>query len=469
MTKHIDSARHSAGSSLAAVEAAAAAAADLRNEEADLKSLVADILDEAKRQGASAAEVSVSADIGLTVAVRRGSLETIEFNQDRGFGITVYFGARKGSASTSDSSRGAIRETVTAAANIARYTQEDRCNGLADAELMPRALPDLGLFHPWDIDPARAEALAIECESAGFAHDDRLVNSEGAEVSTQQSCRVYGNSHGFIGSYLGTRHGVSCVFIAEDQAGMQRDYWYTVNRDPAALEAAAAVGVRAARRTVARLSPRRVQTGRFPVLFAPEVASGLIGHLLGALAGGAQYRKASFLLDSLGQSVAAAHLSLVEEPHLRGRIGSAGFDGDGVATWSKSVLAGGVVENYLLSAYSARRLGMRTTGNAGGVFNLAVRGETRPAAELLRVMGRGLLVTELMGQGVNSVTGDYSRGAAGFWVENGEIAFPVDEITIAGNLKDMFRSIELLGDDVDERGNIRAPSLLLGAMTLAGD
>jgi PmbA protein len=319
------------------------------------------------------------------------------------------------------------------------------------------------------MDPARAEALAIECENAAFARDARIVNSEGAQVSTQQSCRVYGNSHGFIGSYIGTRHGISCVVIAEDDAGMQRDYWYTVNRNPAALEAAPAVGERAAQRAASRLSPRRVRTGRFPVLFAPETASGLIGHLLGALSGGAQYRKASFLLGALGQPVAAGHLDLVEEPHLPGRIGSAAFDGDGVATWPKAIVRAGVVENYLLSAYSARRLGMRTTGNAGGVCNLAVRGETRPVPELLRAMGRGLLVTELMGQGVNGVTGDYSRGAAGYWVENGEITFPVHEVTIAGNLKDIYRGIDLIGDDPDERGNIRAPSILVGGMTIAGD
>jgi PmbA protein len=456
MTKHIDRPR------------GGTQATDLRGEEAALTALVGEILAEAKRQGASAAEVSVSADVGLSVSVRKGSLETVEFNQDRGFGITLYFGARKGSASTSDSSRDAIRETVTAAANIARYTQPDPCNGLADADLMPRSVPDLDLFHPWDMDPARAEALAIECENAGYARDARIVNSEGAQVSTQQSCRIYGNSHGFVGSYVSTRHGISCVFIAEDEAGMQRDYWYTVNRNPAALEAAPAVGERAAQRALARLSPRRVRTGRFPVLFAPETASGLIGHLLGALSGGAQFRKASFLLGALGQPVAAGHLELVEEPHLRGRIGSAAFDGDGVATWPKSIVRGGVAEHYLLSAYSARRLGMRTTGNAGGVCNLAVRGETRPVPELLRAMGRGLLVTELMGQGVNGVTGDYSRGAAGYWVEDGEIAFPVHEITIAGNLKDIYRSIDLLGDDPDERGNIRAPSILVGAMTLAG-
>jgi PmbA protein len=445
------------------------AQADMRQNEQELKSLVAEILAEAERQGASAAEVSVSADTGLSVSVRKGSLETIEFNQDRGFGITVYFGARKGSASTSDSSRDAIRETVRAAANIARFTQEDPCNGLADAELMPTSLPGLDLFHPWDMDPAGAEQLALACENAAFEHDGRVVNSEGAQVSSQQSCRVYGNSHGFIGSTLGTRHGVSCVVIAEDGKGMQRDYWYTVARDPSALEAAASVGARAASRAVARLSPRRVQTGRLPVLFAPEVASGLVGHLLGALSGGAQYRKASFLLDALGHQVAADHLSLVEEPLLPGRIGSAAFDGDGVATWSKPFVSAGTAEHYILSSYSARRLGMHTTGNAGGVFNLSVRGNTRSVPELMAAMGRGLLVTELMGQGVNSVTGDYSRGAAGFWIENGEVAYPVDEITIAGNLKDMYRNLELIGDDVDERGNIRTPSLLVGAMTIAGE
>lgn len=447
---------------------AAPAATDVRAERQMLEALVGEILDEARRQGASAAEVSVSADRGLSVSVRRGSLENVAFNQDRGFGITVYFGTRKGSASTSDSRREAIRETVQAAANIARYTQEDACNGLADAELMPRSLPELDLFHPWDMDPARAEALALTCEAAALEHDRRIVNSEGAEVSTQQSCRVYGNSHGFIGSYLGTRHGLSCSVIAEDAGGMQRDYWYTTARNAARLDAAEAVGRRAAERTVARLDPRPVQTGRFPVLFAPEVAGGLVGHVLGALSGGAQYRKASFLLDSLGQDVASAHLSLVEEPHLPARMGSAGFDGDGVATWSKPFVAGGRVEHYVLSAYSACRLGMRTTGNAGGVFNLAVRGHTRPAAELVSGMGRGVLVTELMGQGVNAVTGDYSRGAAGFWVENGAIAYPVDGITIAANLRDMIRAVEAIGDDVDERGNIRAPSILIGSMTVAG-
>ena len=448
---------------------AAAVGLNLEASRAELEALVASILSEAQTQGASAAEVSVSADTGLSVSVRKGSVETIEFNQDKGFGITVYYGARKGSASTSDSSPGAIRETVRAAANIARYTEEDPCNGLADAELMPTSLPALDLYHPWDLDPAMAETLALECEDAALSFDARVVNSEGAQVSTQQSCRVYGNSHGFIGSMLGTRHGASCAVIADDGSGMQRDYWYTVARSAGALEALPSVGQRAAERAVNRLAPRRIPTGRVPVLFAPEVATGLIGHLLGALSGGAQYRKASFLLGARGQAVAASHLSLVEEPLLPGRMGSTAFDGDGVATWSKPFVSAGIAENYILSAYSARRLGMHTTGNSGGVFNLSVRGESRPFAELLTTMNRGLLVTELMGQGVNTVTGDYSRGASGYWVENGEIAYPVHEITIAGNLKDMYQNLPLVGEDVDERGNIRTGSLLVESMTVAGD
>jgi PmbA protein len=442
---------------------------DVRGSEAELRELVTDILAEARRQGASAAEVSAHVEEGLGVTVRMGALETVEYNQDRGFGITVYFGHRKGSASTSDKRHAAIAETVRAAANIAKHTQEDPCNGLAEPDLMPREVPDLDLFHPWRLQPPGAEALALACESAGREADPRIVNSEGAEVSVQQACRVYGNSHGFIGSRLGTRHAVSCALIAADASGMQRDYWYTVARDPAALEPAESVGAEAARRALARLSPRRVATGRFPVLFSPQMAAGLIGHLLGAIAGGAQFRKASFLLDSLGKPVTSTHLSLVEAPRLRNRIGSAAFDGDGVATRDKAFIRDGVVEHYVLSTYSARRLGMQTTGNAGGVFNLSVEGETRPVTELLGQMGRGLVVTELMGQGVNAVTGDYSRGAAGFWVEDGQIAFPVDEVTIAGNLKDMLRDIAFIGDDPDPRGNVCAPSMLIGAMTIDGD
>lgn len=441
---------------------------DVRGDRAQLEQLVTDILAEARRQGASAAEVGATVESGLGVNVRMGALETIEFNQDRGFGITVYAGLRKGSASTSDSSRAAIEETVRAALNIARHTEEDPCNGLAAPELMATTLPDLDLFHPWAIDPARAEQLALACEDAGRSHDGRIVNSDGAQVSSHQALRVYGNSHGFLGSYLATRHGLSAMLIAEDANGMQRDYWYTQARDPALLEAPEAVGIEAARRSVARLSPRKVPTCRVPILFAPPVASGLIGALLGALSGGAQYRKASFLLDALGEPVASSQLSLVEHPHLRNRIGSAAFDGDGVATREKAFVDQGVAQSYVLSAYSARQLGLTPTGNAGGVFNLAVHGDARPVEELFRIMGQGLLVTELMGQGVNGVTGDYSRGASGFWVEGGQIAYPVDEITVAGNMKDMLKDIVHVGDDPDLRGNVCSPSILIGGMTLAG-
>jgi len=388
-------------------------------------------------------------------------------NHDLGFGITVYFGDRKGSASTSDTRPEAIRETVRAAVNIARFTEADEYNGLADAELMARHFEELDIDHPWALDPAAAETLARDCEAAGLGEDPRITNSDGAQVSTQRACRVYGNSHGFLGSQLGTRHSLSCMLIGEDGKGMQRDYWYSLTRSPDALWAPEAVGREAARRTLARLSPRRVKTGRYPVLFAPPVAGGLVGHLLGAIAGSALYRKASFLLDSLGQQVAAEHLSLIEEPRLPRRMGSANFDSDGVATRSKAFIEAGVVASYVLGSYSARRLGLATTGNAGGIHNLRVAGRTLDAAGLLREMGTGLLVTELMGQGVNAVTGDYSRGASGFWVENGEIAYPVDELTIAGNLKDMYRQLVAIGDDPDLRGNVCAPSLLVEAMTLA--
>ncbi|MGA1371572.1 MAG: metalloprotease PmbA [Pseudomonadales bacterium] len=441
---------------------------DVRNERARLQELATDILAEARRQGASAAEVSASVEAGLTVTVRMGALETVEFNQDRGFGITVYVGARKGSASTSDSRPQAIAETVRAALNIARHTQEDRFNGLADPGLAPRQLPDLDLFHPWTIDPAGAEALALACEGAARSMDDRIVNSEGAQVSTYQACRVYGNSQGFLGTHAGTRHALSATLIAEAADGMQRDYWYTQARNPDALDPAEAVGREAARRTLARLSPRKAPTGRFPVLFVPMTAAGLISSLLGALAGGAQYRKASFLLDSLGQTVTSPMLSLVERPFLPGRIGSASFDSDGVATSEKAFIRHGVVERYILSAYSARRLNLRPEGNADGVHNLLVQGDVRPQAELLRLLGRGLIVTELIGQGVNGVTGDYSRGAAGFWVENGEAVWPVDECTVAGNLRDMFRDIVAIGDDPDLRGNLNAPSMLVGSLMIAG-
>ena len=441
---------------------------DMRPAQATVTALVQRILDEAKGQGASAAEVVASDDVGLGVSVRMGELENVEFTQDRGFGITVYLGQRKGSASTSDSRPEAVADTVAKALDIARFTQDDPCSGLADKDLMPKELPDLDLYHPWDLDIDEAKDMALACEAAGLASDDKITNSDGAQVSSARLCRVYGNSHGFIGGYLGTRHGASCMFIASDESGMQRDHWYTVNRNAQLLEDMASVGQEAARRALRRLQPRTASTGQVPVVFSPQMAGGLVGHIISALSGSAIYRKSSFLADKLGEQVVADHVCLVEEPLLPGQLGSAAFDGDGVATWSKAFIDAGIASNYLLSTYSARRLGMQTTGNAGGVHNLTLTGRTLPVPELLGDIKQGLYVTELMGQGVNTVTGDYSRGAAGFWIENGELAYPVDGITIAGRLQDMLMQIEALGDDVDVRGNVRAPSLRIGQMMVAG-
>ena len=434
----------------------------------ELETLVAKIVDEGRRQGASDVEVSASDDEGLSVTARDGALETVEFNRDRGIGITLFFGARKGSASTTDCSWDAVVGAVAAAKAIAKHTQDDACNGLADAERMADFVPDLELDHPWEIDADHAAELAIACEAQGRERDPRIVNSDGATVSTQRTVRVYGNSHGFVAGYAGTRHGVSCMLIASDDAGMQRDYWYSVARSADQLEAVDSVGRIAADRALARLSPRTVPTGSYPVVYAAPIAGSLLGHLLSALAGTALYRKASFLLDSMGEQVMPSSVSVYEQPRLTCAMGSAPFDGDGVATQDKSFVADGVVESYVLSTYSARRLGLETTGNAGGVFNLSMDGPTTTAPDLQKKMQRGLIVNELMGQGVNLVTGDYSRGAAGFWVEDGEIAYPVDQVTIASNLKDMLKDIVAVGDDVDRRGNVQAPSILLGSMTLAG-
>ena len=440
---------------------------DPRDQAKGLEDLAVRILDEARKQGATAAEVSAGDDTGLSVAVRKGELETVEFNKDRGFGITVYLGDRKGHANTSDDGSAAIHDTVRAALNIAKYTAEDSCNGLADAALMASDLPDLDLHHPWPIDVSEATELALEAESAALAVDRRIVNSEGAQVATQRACHVYGNSHGFVGAAYGTRHSTSCSVIAADEDGMQRDYWYTVGRDPAQMEDPVAVGREAGRRSVARLGRRDIKTGKYPVLFAPPMAAGLIGQLLAALGGAAQYRKESYLLDSIGRQVMASGITLAEHPHRPKGLGSAAFDGDGVATCAKAFVDDGVAMRYILGTYSARRLGLASTGNAGGVFNLDVIAETRSVADLMRDMGTGLVVTSLMGQGVNVVTGDYSRGAGGVWVADGMPQHPVDEVTIAANLDAMFKGIVGCGDDVDQRANIRTGSLLVEAMTVA--
>jgi PmbA protein len=438
-------------------------------EPAELEALVQQVLAEASRLGASAAEAGVSLEAGLSVTVRLGEIETLEYHRDRGVGITVYFGQRKGSASTSDFAPHAVRETVRAACDIARYTSEDTCAGLADAALMAREVPDLDLCHPWDIDAERAIVIAQRCEAAAREADARISNTEGATLSSHQGLRVYGNSHGFIGGYPSTRHSISCSVIAGKDDQMQRDYWYSVARRHQDLEDAESVGRVAAERTLRRLNGRKLGTRQVPVIFAAEIATGLFRSFTSAIRGSSLYRKSSFLLDHLGKQVFPEFVHIHEQPHLRGALGSAAFDSEGVATRERDLITDGVLQSYVLDSYSARKLGMQTTGNAGGVHNLSIDSGASDFAGLLREMDTGLLVTELMGQGVNMVTGDYSRGAAGFWVEKGEIQYPVEEITIAGNLKDMFKSIVAIGNDVERRGNIRSGSVLLERRTVAGE
>ncbi len=436
----------------------------------DLESIIERALEDARSRGASQAEAAVSQDTGLSVGVRLGEVETLEHQRDRSMGITVYFGHRKGSASTADFSFDAVRATVAKACSIARFTAEDACSGLADAALMARSPPNLDLAHPWNVTADQAIEIAKSCEAAALSFDSRINNSEGASVSTHQGLHVYGNTHGFVGGYPTTSHTLSCVVLAGTGEDMQRDYWYTSSRDWRDLDDPEAVGRESARRTIARLEPRKLSTRRAPVLFNPEIARGFIGHFTAAIRGSSQYRQASFLLNSVGQQVFPAGFSITERPHIPKAMGSAPFDEEGVATQDRDLIADGVLMGYILSSYSARKLGLVTTGNAGGAHNLVVAPNVSggPGA-MLSELGTGLLVTELMGQGVNGVTGDYSRGAAGFWVESGVIQYPVAEITIAGNLRDMLKNIVAVGDDVDTRGGIRVGSVLLKEMTIAGE
>ena len=432
--------------------------------------LASTALGEAQRLGASSAEVAVSSSSGLSVNVRMGEVETIEHNRDKALGITVFFGHKKGSASTTDFSSKSVQACVAAACGIARHTSEDPYAGLADADLMATDIPDLDLHHPWNISPETAIGLALETEAAARALDTRVVNSEGASVNRVQGVQVYANSHGFNAGYPSSRHSISCTVIAADDGGMQRDYWYSVSRDPERLEKAGDVGRRAAERSLARLGARRISTRTVPVLFAAQIATGLLGHFVNAIRGGNLYRKASFLVDALGRSVFPQHVRIHEQPLLPGAVGSAAYDSEGVATRERDLISEGVLQGYVLSSYSARKLGMQTTANAGGVHNLTAEPGPGEAGleELLAAMGSGLFVTELMGMGVNTVTGDYSRGAAGYWVESGVIQHPVEEITIAGNLRDMFLGIQAIGADQDRRGNLRTGSVLIDSMTVAG-
>jgi PmbA protein len=436
----------------------------------DLESIIERALEEARTRGASQAEAAVSQDTGLSVGVRLGEVETLEHQRDRSMGITVYFGHRKGSASTADFSLEAVRATVAKACSIARFTAEDACSGLADAALMAHAPGGLDLSHPWSITADRAIEIAKSCEAAALGFDARINNSEGASLATHQGLHVYGNTHGFVGGYPTTSHTLSCVVLAGTGDDMQRDYWYSSSRDWRELEQAEAIGRESARRTIARLGPRKLSTRRAPVLFVPEIARGLIGHFVAAIRGSSQYRQSSFLLNAAGERVFPAGFSIAERPHIPKAMGSAPFDDEGVATQDRELVADGVLTGYILSSYSARKLGLKTTGNAGGAHNLLVAPNlTGGMQAMMSQLGEGLLVTELMGQGINMVTGDYSRGAAGFWVENGAIQYPVAEITIAGNLRDMLKGITAVGDDIDARGGTRVGSILLQEMTIAGE
>jgi PmbA protein len=434
----------------------------------ELEELVTLALDEARRLGVDQAEVVASQDMGLTATARLGEVESLEYTNDRGVGITVFKESCKGNSSTSVISPEAIREAVAKACTFANFTAEDKYAGLADAELMCQDVRDLDLDHPWTIDADTAIAMAIESESAGLKHDKRVSNSEGATVSTNRGTRAYGNTHGFVGSYTKTSHSISCVLLAESDGVMQRDYHYTTARCAEDLETAAAVGRTAADKVVGRLGARKLKTVRAPVLFIPEIARGFIGHAIGAIAGGAQYRRSSFLLDAVGEKLFPDFVNILERPHLPRGLASAPYDSEGVGTYDRDIVTDGVLREYVLSSYSARRLGLTTTANAGGAQNLIVPGSRQDKASLISEMGTGLVVQELIGQGVNGVTGDYSRGAVGHWVENGEIAYPVHEVTIAGNLRDLYQRIAAIGDDQDMRGGIRCGSLLVEEMTIAG-
>ncbi|TDR70631.1 metalloprotease PmbA [Paludibacterium purpuratum] len=433
-----------------------------------LEQIAQHVLELASRRGATACEVDVSEGLGQTVSVRLGEVETVEYNQDKGVGVTVYFGQKKGHASTSDFSERALADTVEAAANIARFTAEDPCSGLADAALLATEFPDLDLYHPWDLSMDDAVALTRECEQAARSVDSRIVNSEGGTLSRQASQFIYANSQGFCQGFPSTRYSLSAAVVAEENEAMQRDYWYSAARHPQDLASADEVGRLAGERTVRRLGARPLKTGRYPVIFEANVAASLIGHLVTAVSGGNLYRQSSFLLGAQGTEVFSPVVTIDEDPFLLRGLASGAFDSEGVETRARRLIDRGVLTGYLLGSYSARKLGLSTTGNAGGAHNLLVHstGQTLPA--LLSEMGSGLLVTELLGHGVNTVTGDYSRGAAGFWVENGVIVHPVEEITVADNLRDLFQRVTAIGTDSVVRGATRIGSVLVSSMSVAG-
>jgi PmbA protein len=434
----------------------------------ELEALVRAALEEAAGRGVDQAEAAASSDTGLAATARLGDVENLEYTNDRGLWVTVYKDSRKGSASTSDMRPESIREVVGKACTFAGCTAPDKYAGLADADLMCAEIRDLDLDHPWAIEAGEAVEMAIACEAAGLAVDARIDNSEGATVSTHRGARAYGNSHGFVGSYAKSSHSISCVVLASENGEMQRDYYYSAARDAADLEDIAHIGTTAGKRAISRLGAQKLKTVKAPVLFIPELARGFIGHAIGAAAGGAQYRKASFLLDAVGEKIFPEFVRIEERPHIPKGMASAAYDAEGVGTWDREIVTEGVLREYILSSYSARRLGLKTTANAGGAQNLIVPGTGGDLRSLIAEMGTGFIVEELIGHGLNMVTGDYSRGAVGQWVENGEIKHPVHEVTIAGNLRDLYQRIAAIGDDQDLRGGIRCGSLLVEEMTIAG-
>jgi PmbA protein len=433
------------------------------------REITGEVLAKARARGATAAETEVSESIGQSVTVRQGEVETIEYTRDKGLSLTVYIGQQRGHASSTDLSAQAISDTIDKALTIARFTAADECAGLADADLLATDFPDLDLYRPWGISVERSIELARTCEAAAFAVDKRITNSEGASVGTHDAHFVYANSLGFSGGYASSRHHISCAVIAGKDDGMQRDDWYTSTRDPDSLEAPEAVGTLAGQRALRRLGARKIETVQAPVLYEAPLATGLLGHFVSAASGGNLYRKSTFLVDALGKTIFSPNVTIAERPHLPRGLASTAFDEEGVATRTRNVVERGVLQGYFLGTYSGRKLGMRSTGNAGGNHNLVLEPGEMDLEALLRHMGRGLLVTELLGMGVNTVTGDYSRGAAGFWVEDGAIAYPVQEVTIASNLKDMFLGIEAVGKDVIVRGSRISGSVLVGQMTIAGE
>jgi PmbA protein len=424
----------------------------------------------AKAKGASGSEVEVSAAIGQSVTVRRGEVETVEYNRDKGMGITVYFGKRRGNASTSDLAPDAVERTVEAACAIARHTSEDEAAGLPDRERLYKGTPpDLDLFHPWALEVEEAIEVARRSEAAALGVDKRITNSEGATVSSYDSDFILANSQGFLDGFPNSKASIGCGVVAEEKGGMQRDYWYTTHRNPSKLESAETVGRIAGERAMRRLGARKLATVEAPVIFEAALAGSLIAHFVAAASGSSLYRQSSFLLDRLGTQVFAPSVRIVEDPLMPGELASGYYDAEGVATARRTVVDAGVLNGWFLSTYSGRKLGLPTTGNAGGNHNLLVESGADDFDALVRRMGKGLVVTDLMGQGVNPVTGDYSRGAAGFWVEGGTIRFPVEEITIAGNLLDMFKGIVAVGNDVLVRGSKHTGSILVDRMTIAGD